>query len=148
MIWSIAADNAQFGQTGPRVGSFDGGLWLRPLARLVGQRKAREIWFLCRRYNAEQQALAMGLVNTVFPSLSSRVEGLRWRGRCCSTTHSDPLSQSRFQRRHRWHGRIAGIGRAGHPHLFYRTEEGQEGRNAFRKTCCPDFSDQPGCLKP
>ncbi|MFM8260464.1 MAG: enoyl-CoA hydratase-related protein, partial [Vulcanococcus sp.] len=74
---SLAADNAVFGQTGPRVGSFDGGFGASYLARLVGQRKAREIWFLCRRYGAEE-ALAMGLVNAVVPLAELEAEGVRW----------------------------------------------------------------------
>ena len=74
---SLAADNAVFGQTGPRVGSFDGGFGAGYLARVVGQRKAREIWFLCRRYGAEQ-ALSMGLVNAVVPLQELEAEGVRW----------------------------------------------------------------------
>ena len=74
---SIAADNAIFGQVGPRMGSFDGGFGSSYLARVVGQKKAREIWYLCRQYNA-QQALAMGLVNTVVPVAELEAEGVRW----------------------------------------------------------------------
>ena len=74
---TIAADNAIFGQTGPKVGSFDGGFGSSYLARIVGQKKAREIWFLCRQYNAEQ-ALDMGLVNTVVPVDQLETEGIQW----------------------------------------------------------------------
>ena len=81
---SLAAENARFGQTGPRVGSFDGGFGAGYLARLVGQRKAREIWFLCRQYGADE-ALGMGLVNAVVPLEQLEAEGVRWARRCCST---------------------------------------------------------------
>ena len=81
---SLAAENAVFGQTGPRVGSFDGGFGASYLARLVGQRKAREIWFLCRQYNA-QQALSMGLVNAVVPLEQLEQEGVAWAGKCWPT---------------------------------------------------------------
>ena len=85
---TIAADNARFGQTGPRVGSFDGGFGSGLLARSVGQKKAREIWFLCRQYDA-QQALDMGLVNTVVPLEAARGrDDRRGAGRCCRTARS------------------------------------------------------------
>ena len=74
---TIAADNARFGQTGPRVGSFDGGYGASYMARIVGQKKAREIWYLCRQYNA-QQALEMGLVNAVVPVAQLEAEGVKW----------------------------------------------------------------------
>jgi naphthoate synthase len=139
---SIAADNAQFGQTGPRVGSFDGGYGCAHLARLVGQRKAREIWFLCRRYNAEQ-ALAMGLVNTVVPLAELESEGLRWAREVLQ--HSPTAIRCLKAAFNADTDGMAGLqelaGQA--THLFYRTEEGQEGRNAFLEKRAPDFSDQP-----
>ena len=139
---SIAADNAQFGQTGPRVGSFDGGYGCAHLARLVGQRKAREIWFLCRRYNAEQ-ALAMGLVNTVVPLAELESEGLRWAREVLQ--HSPTAIRCLKAAFNADTDGMAGLqelaGQA--THLFYRTEEGQEGRNAFLEKRPPDFSDQP-----
>lgn len=139
---SIAADNAQFGQTGPRVGSFDGGYGCAHLARLVGQRKAREIWFLCRRYNAEQ-ALAMGLVNTVVPLAELETEGLRWAREVLQ--HSPTAIRCLKAAFNADTDGMAGLqelaGQA--THLFYRTEEGQEGRNAFLEKRAPDFSDQP-----
>ena len=89
---SIAADNAIFGQTGPKVGSFDGGFGSSYLARIVGQKKAREIWYLCRQYNA-QQALEMGLVNTVVPVDDLEAEGVRWAREVMEKSHSCyPLS--------------------------------------------------------
>ena len=139
---SIAADNAQFGQTGPRVGSFDGGFGCAHLARLGGQRKAREIWFLCRRYNAEQ-ALAMGLVNTVVPLAELESEGLRWAREVLQ--HSPTAIRCLKAAFNADTDGMAGLqelaGQA--THLFYRTEEGQEGRNAFLEKRAPDFSDQP-----
>ncbi|OUT74113.1 MAG: 1,4-dihydroxy-2-naphthoyl-CoA synthase [Synechococcus sp. TMED19] len=139
---SIAAENAQFGQTGPRVGSFDGGYGCAHLARLVGQRKAREIWFLCRRYDA-QQALQMGLVNTVVPLSELELEGIRWAReilqhsptaiRCLKASfNADTDGMAGLQE-------LAGQA----THLFYRTSEGQEGRNAFLEKRPPDFGDVP-----
>ena len=139
---SIAADNAQFGQTGPRVGSFDGGFGCSHLARLVGQRKAREIWFLCRRYNAEQ-ALAMGLVNTVVPLADLEQEGVQWAREVLQ--HSPTAIRCLKAAFNADTDGMAGLqelaGQA--THLFYRTEEGQEGRNAFLEKRAPDFSDMP-----
>jgi naphthoate synthase len=139
---SIAADNAQFGQTGPRVGSFDGGYGCAHLARLVGQRKAREIWFLCRRYNA-QQALAMGLVNTVVPLEDLEAEGIRWAREILQ--HSPTAIRCLKAAFNADTDGMAGLqelaGQA--THLFYRTEEGQEGRNAFLEKRPPDFQDVP-----
>ena len=139
---SLAADNAVFGQTGPRVGSFDGGFGAGYLARVVGQRKAREIWFLCRRYGAEQ-ALSMGLVNAVVPLQELEAEGVRWAQEvlqhsptaiCCLKAAFNAETDG-----------LAGLqelaGQA--THLFYRTEEGQEGRNAFLEKRDPDFSASP-----
>ena len=139
---SLAADNAVFGQTGPRVGSFDGGFGAGYLARLVGQRKAREIWFLCRQYDA-QQALAMGLVNAVVPLTELEAEGVRWAREVLR--HSPTAIRCLKAAFNAETDGLAGIqelaGQA--THLFYRTEEGQEGRNAFLEKRAPDFSDSP-----
>ena len=139
---SLAADNAVFGQTGPRVGSFDGGFGAGYLARLVGQRKAREIWFLCRQYDA-QQALAMGLVNAVVPLAELEAEGVRWAREVLG--HSPTAIRCLKAAFNAETDGLAGIqelaGQA--THLFYRTEEGQEGRNAFLEKRAPDFSDSP-----
>ncbi len=139
---SLAAENAVFGQTGPRVGSFDGGFGAGYLARLVGQRKAREIWFLCRRYNAEE-ALAMGLVNAVVPLQKLEAEGVRWAREVMQ--HSPTAIRCLKASFNAETDGLAGIqelaGQA--THLFYRTAEGQEGRNAFLEKRDPDFSDVP-----
>ncbi|UCG61597.1 MAG: 1,4-dihydroxy-2-naphthoyl-CoA synthase [Candidatus Zixiibacteriota bacterium] len=139
---TIAADNAIFGQTGPRVGSFDGGYGSSYLARVVGQKKAREIWFLCRQYNAEQ-ALAMGLVNTVVPLAKLEEETVQW---CREILANSPIAIRCLK---------AGLnadcdGQAGLQELagnatmlFYMTEEGQEGRNAYIEKRKPDFSKFP-----
>jgi len=139
---TIAADNAVFGQTGPRVGSFDGGYGASYLARIVGQKKAREIWFLCRQYNA-QQALDMGLVNTVVPLEKLEEETIKWCReilanspmaiRCLkSALNADCDGQAGLQE-------MAGNATM----LFYMSEEGQEGRNAFNEKRKPDFSKFP-----
>lgn len=136
---TIAADNAMFGQTGPRVGSFDGGYGSSYLARIVGQKKAREIWFLCRQYNAEQ-ALQMGLVNTVVPLERLEAETISWCRqilehspialRCIkSALNADCDGQAGIQE-------LAGNATM----LYYMTEEGQEGRNAFLEKRKPNFS--------
>ncbi|NDC14346.1 MAG: 1,4-dihydroxy-2-naphthoyl-CoA synthase [Synechococcaceae bacterium WB9_2_170] len=139
---SLAADNAVFGQTGPRVGSFDGGFGASYLARLVGQRKAREIWFLCRQYGA-QEALAMGLVNAVVPLDQLEEEGIRWAREVLQ--HSPTAIRCLKAAFNAETDGMAGIqelaGQA--THLFYRTAEGQEGRNAFLEKRSPDFSDSP-----
>ena len=139
---SLAADNAVFGQTGPRVGSFDGGFGAGYLARVVGQRKAREIWFLCRRYGAEQ-ALEMGLVNAVLPLEQLEAEGVRWAKEVLQ--HSPTAIRCLKAAFNAETDGLAGIqelaGQA--THLFYRTEEGQEGRNAFLEKRDPDFSSSP-----
>jgi len=139
---TIAADNARFGQTGPKVGSFDGGLGGGYLARVVGQRKAREIWFLCRRYGAEQ-ALTMGLVNAVVPLAELEAEGVRWAREVLA--HSPTAIRCLKAAFNAETDGLAGIqelaGQA--THLFYRTEEGQEGRNAFLEKRSPDFSSSP-----
>jgi naphthoate synthase len=139
---SIAAENARFGQTGPRVGSFDGGFGAGYLARVVGQRKAREIWFLCRQYGAEQ-ALAMGLVNTVVPLEQLQEEGVSWAREVLQ--HSPTAIRCLKAAFNAETDGLAGIqelaGQA--THLFYRTAEGQEGRNAFLEKRPPDFSAEP-----
>ena len=139
---SLAADNAVFGQTGPRVGSFDGGFGAGYLARVVGQRKAREIWFLCRRYGA-QEALSMGLVNAVVPLSELEREGVRWAREVLQ--HSPTAIRCLKAAFNAETDGMAGLqelaGQA--THLFYRTEEGQEGRNAFLEKRDPDFSDSP-----
>ena len=139
---SLAAQNARFGQTGPRVGSFDGGFGASYLARVVGQRKAREIWFLCRQYGAEQ-ALAMGLVNAVVPLEQLEAEGIRWAREVLQ--HSPTAIRCLKAAFNAETDGMAGLqelaGQA--THLFYRTEEGQEGRNAFLEKRAPDFSASP-----
>ena len=139
---SIAADNAIFGQTGPKVGSFDGGFGASYLARVVGQKKAREIWFLCRQYSAEQ-ALAMGLVNTVVPVEQLEAEGVAWAQeilqkspiaiRCLkSAFNADCDGQAGLQE-------LAGNATL----LYYLSEEGAEGKQAFLEKRSPDFSQYP-----
>ena len=139
---SIAADNARFGQTGPKVGSFDGGLGASYLSRIVGQKKAREIWYLCRQYDA-QQALDMGLVNTVVPLAELEEETLKWAReilqhspmalRCLkSALNADCDGQQ---------GLLDMAGNA--TLLYYMTEEAKEGRNAFIEKREPDFSKFP-----
>ena len=139
---SLAAENAVFGQTGPRVGSFDGGFGAGYLARVVGQRKAREIWFLCRRYDATE-ALAMGLVNAVVPLAQLESEGVAWARQIMR--HSPTAIRCLKAAFNAETDGLAGIqelaGQA--THLFYRTPEGQEGRNAFLEKREPDFSDAP-----
>ncbi len=139
---SIAADNARFGQTGPRVGSFDGGFGAGLLARTVGLKKAKEIWFLCRQYDA-QEALAMGLVNTVVPLAELETVTLDW---CRQMLQLSPtalrLLKSAFNAET---DGLAGIQElAGNATgLFYTTNEAQEGRNAFLEKRAPDFRRFP-----
>ena len=137
---SLAADNAVFGQTGPKVGSFDGGFGAGFLARVVGQRKAREIWFLCRRYGAEE-ALQMGLVNAVVPLDHLEAEGVRWAREVLQ--HSPTAIRCLKAAFNAETDGLAGLQElAGHAtHLFYRTEEAVEGRNAFLEKRSPDFSE-------
>ena len=137
---SLAADNAVFGQTGPKVGSFDGGFGAGYLARVVGQRKAREIWFLCRRYGAEE-ALRMGLVNGVVPLDQLQTEGVRMAREVLQ--HSPTAIRCLKAAFNAETDGLAGIQElAGHAtHLFYRTEEALEGRNAFLEKRSPDFSE-------
>ncbi len=139
---SIAAQNAVFGQTGPRVGSFDGGFGASYLAHIVGQKKAREIWFLCRQYSA-QEALDMGLVNRVVPLEELEAETVRWCHemlalsplalRCLKAAfNADVDGQTGLQE-------LAGNATM----LYYMTEEGQEGKNAFLEKRPPDFKKFP-----
>jgi naphthoate synthase len=139
---TIAADNARFGQTGPRVGSFDGGYGSGLLARTVGQKKAREIWFLCREYDA-QQALDMGLVNAVVPLDRLEDETVQW---CREMLRHSPLSLRLLKASlNAADDGIAGIQQlAGDATLlFYMTEEAQEGRDAYREKRAPDFGRFP-----
>lgn len=139
---TIAADNAVFGQTGPRVGSFDAGYGSAYLARVVGQKKAREIWFLCRKYTA-REALDMGLVNAVVPLERLEEETVQWcreilanspiAVRCIKAAmNADCDGQAGLQE-------LAGDATM----LFYMSEEGQEGRDAFNEKRPPDFSKFP-----
>jgi naphthoate synthase len=136
---TIAADNARFGQTGPRVGSFDGGYGMGMLARTVGRKKAAEIWLLCRQYDA-QEALAMGLVNAVVPLADLERVTLEW---CRRILEHSPLAL-RLLLNADTDG-LAGVQQlAGDATLlYYMTEEAQEGRNAFREKRRPDFSKFP-----
>jgi naphthoate synthase len=139
---TIAADNARFGQTGPRVGSFDGGYGSGLLARIVGQKKAREIWFLCEQYDA-QQALEMGLVNKVVPLDRLEEETVAWARRMLQ--HS-PLALRMIKAgMNAADDGLAGIQQlAGDATLlFYMTEEAQEGRDAYVERRKPDFSRFP-----
>ena len=139
---TIAADNAIFGQTGPKVGSFDGGFGASYLARIVGQKRAREIWYLCRQYSA-QDALAMGLVNTVVPVETLEAEGIQWAReilakspiaiRCLKAAfNADCDGQAGLQE-------LAGNATL----LYYMTEEGSEGKQAFLDKRSPDFRQYP-----
>jgi naphthoate synthase len=139
---TIAADNAIFGQTGPRVGSFDGGFGASYLARIVGQKKAREIWYLCRQYDA-QQAMAMGLVNQVVPVDQLETEGISWAQeilqnspiaiRCLKAAfNADCDGQAGLQE-------LAGNATL----LYYMTEEGTEGKQAFLEKRSPNFRQYP-----
>ena len=139
---SIAADNAVFGQTGPRVGSFDGGFGAGLLARAVGVRKAKEIWFLCRLYGA-QEALEMGLVNAVVPLDELERETVAW---CREMAALSPLSLRLLKASfNAAEDGLAGLQQLSHDAtlLFYMTEEGQEGRNAYQQGRRPDFSKYP-----
>lgn len=139
---TIAADNAVFGQTGPKVGSFDGGFGSSYLARIVGQKKAREIWYLCRQYNAEE-AEKMGLVNKVVPVERLQEEGVQWAReilqksplaiRCLkSAFNADVDGQAGLQE-------LSGNATL----LYYLTEEGEEGHRAFVEKRKPDFGKYP-----
>jgi len=139
---TICADNAVFGQTGPKVGSFDGGYGASYMASVVGQKKAREIWYLCRQYNAEE-ALNMGLVNKVVPYEELETETVKWSKEILknsplairllkSAFNADVDGQTGLQE-------LAGNATM----LYYMSEEAQEGRNAFNEKREPDFSKFP-----
>ena len=139
---TIAADNARFGQTGPRVGSFDGGFGASALARLVGTKKAKEIWFLCRQYDA-QEALAMGLVNAVVPLAQLEAETVRW---CKEMLALSPMSLRLLKASFNAdEDGLAGIQQLAHDanYLFYMSEEAAEGRQAYPEKRKPDFSKFP-----
>lgn len=136
---TIAADNARFGQTGPKVGSFDGGLGASYLARIVGQKKAREIWYLCRQYNAEE-ALAMGLVNCVVPYDDLEEETLKW---CREILQHSPLALRCLKSALNadCDGQIGLQELAGNATLlYYMSEEAKEGKQAFIEKRKPNFS--------
>lgn len=139
---TIAAENAIFGQTGPKVGSFDAGFGSSYLARIVGQKKAREIWYLCRQYNA-QEALDMGLVNKIVPVDQLEAEGVQWAQEILDKSpiairflkaamNADCDGQAGLQL-------LAGDATM----LFYMTEEGSEGKNAFVEKRDPDYRQYP-----
>jgi naphthoate synthase len=139
---TIAADNAIFGQTGPKVGSFDGGFGASFLARIVGQKKAREIWYLCRQYNA-QEAYEMGLVNKVVPVEQLEEEGIQWAK---EILEKSPLAirllKSAFNAELDGQAGIQEL--AGNATLlYYMSEEAQEGKNAYVEKRKPDFSKFP-----
>jgi naphthoate synthase len=139
---TIAADNARFGQVGPRVGSFDGGFGAGLLANLVGPKKAKEIWFLCRQYSA-QEALEMGLVNTVVPLERLEQETVQWcREMLALSPFALRLLKASFNAAE---DGLAGIQQLAHDAnlLFYGNEEAQEGRDAYREKRRPDFSRFP-----
>jgi naphthoate synthase len=139
---TIAADNARFGQTGPRVGSFDGGYGSGLLARNIGQKKAREIWFLCAQYDA-QEALDMGLVNTVVPLADLERETVAW---CRRMLQLSPLALRMVKASmNAADDGLAGIQQlAGDATLlFYLSEEAQEGRDAYVERRQPDFAKYP-----
>ncbi|HPI37884.1 MAG TPA: 1,4-dihydroxy-2-naphthoyl-CoA synthase [Ignavibacteriaceae bacterium] len=139
---TIAADNAVFGQTGPKVGSFDGGFGSSYLARIVGQKKSREIWYLCRQYNA-QEALDMGLVNKVVPVSQLEEEGVKW---AYEILEKSPLAirllKSAFNAELDGQQGIQEL--AGNATLlYYMTEEAQEGKKAYIEKRKPDFNKYP-----
>jgi len=139
---TIAADNARFGQVGPKVGSFDGGYGASLLAELVGLKKAKEFWFLCRQYDA-QQALDMGLVNTVVPLADLETETLTWcREMMALSPFALRLMKASF---HATEDGMAGIQQLAHDAnlLFYGTDEAREGREAFKEKRQPDFNQFP-----
>ena len=139
---TIAAENARFGQTGPKVGSFDGGLGSSYLARIVGQTKAREIWYLCRQYDA-QQALEMGLVNTVVPLEKLEEETVQW---CREMLAHSPLALRclKSSLNADCDGQMGLLDLAGNATLlYYMSEEAREGKQAFIEKREPDFSKFP-----
>jgi naphthoate synthase len=139
---TIAADNARFGQTGPRVGSFDGGFGANVLARQIGQKRAKEVWFLCRQYDA-QRAYEMGLVNAVVPLERLEEETVTWcREMLAMSPFALRLLKASFNAAE---DGLTGIQQLAHDTnlLFYMSEEAQEGRDAYRDKRSPDFSRFP-----
>src|ERR671937_904353 len=139
---TIAADNARFGQTGPKVGSFDGGFGVSLLARQVGLKKAKEIWFLCRQYDA-RQALEMGLVNAVVPLDRLEHETVAW---CREMLELSPFALRLLKASfHAHEDGYAGIQQLAHDAnlLFYGSDEAREGREAYKEKRAPDFSKFP-----
>jgi naphthoate synthase len=139
---TIAADNARFGQVGPKVGSFDGGFGATVLSRLVGPKKAKEIWFLCRQYGA-QEALQMGLINAVVPLERLEQETVGW---CREMLAMSPFALRMLKASFNAdEDGLAGIQQLAHDAnlLFYMSEEAQEGRNAYLEKRKPDFSKFP-----
>jgi naphthoate synthase len=139
---TIAADNARFGQVGPKVGSFDGGFGAGLLANLVGPKKAKEIWFLCRQYSAEE-AREMGMVNTVVPLERLEEETVAWcREMLALSPFALRLLKASFNAAE---DGLSGIQQLAHDAnlLFYGSEEAQEGRDAYREKRTPDFSRFP-----
>lgn len=139
---TIASENARFGQTGPKVGSFDAGFGSSYLARCVGQKKAREIWFLCRQYTA-QEALEMGMVNTVVPLERLEDETVEW---CETIIKRSPMALRMIKRglNAELDGQRGLMEFAGDATLmFYLMEEAQEGKNAFLEKRDPDFDQFP-----
>ncbi len=139
---TIAADNARFGQVGPRVGSFDGGYGASLLARLVGPKKAKEIWFLCRQYGAEE-AQSMGMVNAVVPLARLEEETVAW---CREMLRLSPFALRMMKASfHADEDGFAGIQQLAHDAnlLFYASDEAKEGREAYKAKRAPDFSRYP-----
>jgi naphthoate synthase len=139
---TIAADNARFGQTGPKVGSFDGGFGATVLSRLVGPKRAKEIWFLCRQYDA-QEALQMGLVNAVVPVEQLETETVSW---CREMLEKSPFALRMLKASFNAdEDGLAGIQQLAHDAnlLFYMSEEAAEGRQAYLEKRRPDFSKFP-----
>jgi naphthoate synthase len=139
---TIAADNAIFGQTGPKVGSFDGGYGASVLSRLVGPKKAKEIWFLCRQYSAEQ-ALEMGMINTVVPLAELEAETVKW---CREMLALSPWALRMLKLSfHADEDGLGGIQQLAHDAnlLFYMSDEAAEGRQAYLEKRRPDFSQFP-----
>ena len=139
---SIAADNARFGQTGPRVGSFDGGFGASLMSSLIGPKRAKEMWFLCRQYDAHQ-ALEMGLVNTVVPLERLEEETVAW---CREMLSLSPFALRMLKASfHAAEDGFAGIQQLAHDAnlLFYASDEAKEGREAYKAKRKPDFSQYP-----
>src|ERR687887_8788 len=139
---TIAADNARFGQTGPKVGSFDGGYGAGYLAQIIGQKKAREIWYLCRQYDADE-ALRMGLVNAVVPLERLEEETVAW---CREMLALSPIALRMLKASfHAAEDGLAGLQQLAHDTnlLFYASDEAKEGREAYKAKRSPDFAQFP-----